>query len=189
MAPWSNPKHVDAVVSRIFIGFDRGRGQVDDDQGVTVAEYVQAMKGLPLAAIVAAADRFRSGTTRLPWNWRFRPSPAEFAAEAREGVILVRTRLLHARRVLDAEVFEVQTQAQRDAVSAAFQAHMQQVPTGEGPGQHRRETPVEVRAARDAQVRDLVERLREAGRGPDIGRLMAHLDARKPPPQDGAPSP
>ncbi len=72
LAPWSNPKHVDAVVSRIFIGFDKGRGQDDDDQSVTVAVYVQAMKGMPLAAIVAAADRFRSGTTRLPWNRRFR---------------------------------------------------------------------------------------------------------------------
>jgi len=189
LAPWSNPKHVDAVVTRIFIGFEKGRGQDDDDQGVTVAEYVEAMRALPLAAIVAAADRFRSGTTRLPWNRRFRPSPAEFAAEAREGVIQVRTRLLHARRVLDAEVIEIPTQAQRDAVAEAARVHMQRVSSGEGVSQHRRETPAEISAVRDAQIRDSVERLREAGRGPEIGRLMAHLDARKAPPQDGASSP
>jgi hypothetical protein len=185
LAPWSNRNHVDAIVSRILLGFEQGRGRGDEEAEILAAEYVAALKGLPLAAIHGAADRFRSGETRLPWNRRFRPSPAEFAAEAREGLLPVRVRLLHARRVLDAEVFTVKTQAERDAVDEATKAYLQRVPSGDGAGPHRREAPAEIRAARDAQIRDSVERLREAGRGPEIGRLLDHLNARRAPPHDG----
>ena len=98
----SNPAHVDVVVTRVLLGFEQGRGRGDDENEVLIAEYVSALKDLPLAAIHAAAERFRSGDTLLPWSKRFRPSPAEFAAETRGGLIPLRTRLLHIRRVLEA---------------------------------------------------------------------------------------
>ena len=189
LAPWSNPKHVDAIVSRIFLGFEKGRGQDDEDQGITVAEYIDAMRGLPLAAIHAAADRFRTGTTRLPWNKGFRPTPAQFAAEAREGVIQVRTRLLRARRVLDAEVLHVPTPEEQAEVAQAQEAYLKRIPLTDGPGQHRRETPQEMQAARDAQIRADVDRLRAAGHGPDISRLTDHLNARRAGPQGGSAQP
>lgn len=172
-------------MSRIFLGFEKGRGQDDEDQGITVAEYIEAMRGLPLAAVHAAADRFRTGQTRLPWNKGFRPTPAQFAAEAREGVIQVRTRLLHARRVLDAEVIHVPTQAERDEVARVAAAHLKRIPLSDGPGQHRQESPREIQAAREAQIRDQVERLRRSGDGPEIGSLIEHLDARRAGPQGG----
>lgn len=189
LAPWTNPKLVDAIVSRIFLGFEKGRGQDDEDQSITVAEYVDAMRGLPLAAIHAAAERFRSGTTRLPWNRGFRPTPAQFAAEAREGVIQVRTRLLHARRVLDAEIIHVPTEEELAKVAQAQEAYLQRVPRSDGAGQHRPESPQEIQAARDAQIRGEVERLRAAGHGPDISRLTDHLNARRAGPSGGSAQP
>lgn len=189
LAPWSNPKHVDAIVSRIFLGFEKGRGQDDDDQTITVAEYIEAMRGLPLAAIHAAADRFRNGQTRLPWNKGFRPTPAQFAAEAREGTIQVRTRLLHARRVLDAEIIHVPTEAEQAKVAEAAAAYLKRIPLSDGPGQHRPESPREIQAAREAQIRSEIDHLRAAGHGPDISRLTDHLNARRAGPQGGGAQP
>lgn len=181
----SNPRHVDTVVTRVLLGFEQGRGRGDDENEVLIAEYVSALKDLPLAAIHAAAERFRSGKTLRPWVKRWRPSPAEFADEAREGLIPLRVQLLHIRRVLEAEVYDVPTAEQRAEVAKAAEAHLQRIRQAE-PGRRRVETPAEIAAAREARLREQLARLREAGRGPEIGRLTARLDARRGAP-GGAP--
>lgn len=185
LAPCPNPVHIDTVVTRVLLGFEQGRGRGDDENEVLIAEYVSALKALPLAAIHAAAERFRSATTLLAWNRRFRPSPAEFAAETREGMVPLRTRLLHVRRVLDAEIYAVPSEAQRDEVARAAEAHLQQMRQAQSGGP-RRETPAEIAEAHEAKLRADLARLRQAGRGPEIGRLIARLEARRA--QPGSPS-
>jgi hypothetical protein len=174
----SDPRHVDTVVTRVLLGFEQGRGRGDDENEVLIAEYVAALKALPLAAIHAAAERFRSGETLRPWSKRWRPSPAEFADEAREGLIPLRTQLLHIRRVLDAEVYDVPTAEQRAEVAKAAEAHLQRMRQAE-PERRRAETPAEIVRAQRAKLDEDLARLRATGHGPDIGRLMAHLDQRQ----------
>lgn len=174
----SNPAHVDTVVTRVLLGFEQGRGRGDDENEVLIAEYVSALKALPLAAIHAAAERFRSGEALLPWVKRWRPSPAEFAAEVREGLIPFRMRLLQIRRVLEAEVYDVPTEAQREEVARVAEAHLQRLRQADS-DRRRIETPAEIAAAREARLREQLARLREAGRGPDIARLTARLDSRR----------
>ena len=189
LAPWTDSRQVDAVVSRMLLGFKQGRDADDEADGELVAEFIDAVKGLPLLAIVAAAQRFRSSMTLVPRNRRFRPSPGEFAAETREGMVAHRTKLLHVRRVLDAEIIHVPTEAERAKVDEATKAYLKRVPTTDEPGQHRRETPAEVQAAREAQIRSDVDRLRAAGNGPDISRLTDHLNARRAGPLGGSVQP
>ncbi|KAA0122154.1 hypothetical protein CIW48_19330 [Methylobacterium sp. P1-11] len=174
----SNPRHVDTVVTRVLLGFEQGRGRGDDENDWLVAEYVSALKALPLAAIHAAAERFRSGETLRPWSKRFRPSPAEFADEAREGLIPLRTQLLHIRRVLDAEVYDVPTAEQRAQVAKAAEAHLRRMRQTD-PARHRPETSAEIARAQRAKLDEDLARLRATGHGPDIGRLMARLDQRQ----------
>lgn len=186
LAPWGDRRQVDAVVSRVLLGFELGRGRGDEADEVLIAEYIEALKGLPLRAVQAAAARFRSGDTLLTWNRDFRPSPAKFAAETREGMVAHRTKLLHVRRVLDAEIIHVPTAEEQAKVAEATEAYLKRIPLTDGPGQHRAETPREIQAAREAQLRGQVERLRETGHGPDISRLTEHLNARRAGPQGGS---
>ncbi|MBA9063109.1 hypothetical protein GGQ91_002497 [Methylobacterium fujisawaense] len=174
----SNPRHVDTVVTRVLLGFEQGRGRGDDENEILVAEYVSALKALPLAAIHAAAERFRSGETLRPWSKRFRPSPAEFADEAREGLIPLRMQILHIRHVLEAEIYDVPTPEQRAEVAKAAEAHLQRMRQAK-PARHRTETPAEIARAQRAKLDEDLARLRATGHGPDIGRLMARLDQRQ----------
>ncbi|MGE8126625.1 hypothetical protein ACQKQD_06565 [Methylobacterium sp. NPDC080182] len=174
----SNPRHVDTVVTRVLLGFEQGRGRGDDENEVLVAEYVSALKDLPLAAIHEAAERFRNGKTLRPWVKRWRPSPAEFADEAREGLIPLRTQLLHIRRVLEAEVYDVPTAEQRAEVAKVAEAHLQRMRQAEAT-RHRAETPAEIAEAREAMLHEQGARLREAASHSTIGRLIARLDARQ----------
>ncbi|MEE7449395.1 hypothetical protein MRF4_17155 [Methylobacterium radiotolerans] len=174
----SNPRHVDTVVTRVLLGFEQGRGRGDDENDWLVAEYVSALKALPLAAIHAAAERFRSGETLRPWSKRFRPSPAEFADEVREGLISLRTQLLHIRRVLDAEIYDVPTAEQRAEVAKAAEAHLQRMRQAE-PERRRADTPAEIAEAREAMLHEQGARLCEAASHSTIGRLIARLDARQ----------
>ena len=186
LAPCANLDHIDTVVTRVLLGFEQGRGRSDEENDALIGEYVSALKALPLAAIHAAAERFRSATTLLPWNRRFRPSPAEFAAETREGMVPMRTRLLHVRRVLDAEPYAAPTKAQREKVAKAAEAYLQRTPLPDEGRVQRRETPADVEAAQEAMIRESAARLRQAARGPEVGRLLAHLEARRA--QPGSPS-
>lgn len=174
----SNPRHVDTVVTRVLLGFEQGRGRGDDENEVLVAEYVSALKDLPLAAIHEAAERFRNGKTLRPWVKRWRPSPAEFAEEAREGLIPLRTQLLRIRRVLEAEIYDVPTAEQRAEVARVAEAHLQRMRQTDS-NRHRAETPAEIARAQRAKLDEDLARLRATGHGPDIGRLMARLDQRQ----------
>ncbi|WP_244538788.1 MULTISPECIES: hypothetical protein [unclassified Methylobacterium] len=164
-------------MTRVLLGFEQGRGRGDDENEVLIAEYVAALKALPLAAIHAAAERFRSGETLRPWVKRWRPSPAEFADEAREGLIPLRTQLLRIRRVLEAEIYDVPTAEQRAEVAKAAEAHLQRMREADS-NRHRAETPAEIAQAQRAKLDEDLARLRATGHGPDIGRLIAHYDRR-----------
>ncbi|MGU3384426.1 hypothetical protein ACLBYG_07960 [Methylobacterium sp. D53M] len=174
----SNPRHVDVVVTRVLLGFEQGRGRGDDENEVLIAEYVSALKALPLAAIHAAAERFRSGEALRPWSKRFRPSPAEFAEEVREGLIPLKRQLLHIRHVLEAEIYDEPTAEQRAEVAKVAEAHLKRMRQTE-PERRRAETPAEIARAQRAKLDEDLARLRATGHGPDIGRLMARLDQRQ----------
>lgn len=119
LEPWANRDHVDAVISRMLLGFELGKVSSQANIVRLVAEYIESVKGLPFSEIYAAAARFRSGETRTRWKPGFRPNTAEFAAEVREGLVKLRTDLLHINRVLGAEVYDPPTQEQQDAVKKA----------------------------------------------------------------------
>lgn len=185
LEPWSNPGHVDVVVSRILLGFEHGRGRGNDENDVLVKEYIAGLTGLPLAAIHAAAERFRAGETLLPWQRRFRPSPAEFAAEAREGLIPQRMMLSRIRRILAAEVYTPPTPEEATEVQAAAAEYLR----GRGfPSDGERAGPAaeEVAAARDAALREQGRAMAQACDSDTMARLMARLDARQRVPE-GAP--
>lgn len=177
LQPWSNRGHVDAIVTRLLIGFEQGRARGEDEDEVLVGEYIAALKGLPLAAIVAAAERVRSGETLIRRNSRFRPQPPEFADEVREGLVEVRTKLVHIRRILDAEVYDPPTAEQRKAVKAAAAAYLE----GRGfPDEERRPIPMpgEIAAARDASLREQGAAMVRACDSEAMARLNARLTAR-----------
>lgn len=119
LAPASKRSHVEAVVNRLLLGFDLGRGPSEENATTLNNEFVEACAGLPLAAIHAAAERFRTATTLRAWNPAYRPNPGQFADEAREGMIPMRRQVLHIRRILEAEVYEPPTPEQIAAVEQA----------------------------------------------------------------------
>jgi hypothetical protein len=47
------------------------------------------------------------------------------------------------------------------------------------PQRHRPETPAEIAQAQRAKLNEDLARLRATGHGPDIGRLIARMDARR----------
>ncbi len=61
LVPWTDRRQVDAIVSRILLGFEQGRGRGDEADEVLIAEYIDGLKGLPLRAIQAAARAFSVG--------------------------------------------------------------------------------------------------------------------------------
>ena len=117
LEPCRQVEHVEVVVGRLLLGFDLARGFSDDDAADLRAEYVEAVSGLSLAAIHGAASRFRAGKTLTPWKRGFRPNPGELAEEARAGMVPVRLRLLQVRRVLEAELYDPPTEADRAKVA------------------------------------------------------------------------
>lgn len=178
LAPWTNERHVDVVVSRVLLGFEQGRGRGDAENGMLIAEYIAGLKGLPIGAIHAAAERFRSGETLLPWVRRFRPSPAEFAAEAREGLIPKRTQLSRVRRILAAEVYTPPTPEEAAKVQKAAAAYLK----GRGfPSDNERAGPLpeEVAAASEAALHEQGRAMAQACDAGTMARLTARLDARQ----------
>ncbi|MFK5600235.1 hypothetical protein ACFZ8E_25030 [Methylobacterium sp. HMF5984] len=177
--PTADHLAVDAIVTRILTGFEQGRGRSDDETDVLVGEYLDGLKGFPLAAIHAAAERYRNDTTLEPRNRRFRPSPGEFAAEVRKGLIALRTRLLHVRRVLDAEVYDPPTEADAAKVREATAAYL----SGRGfptDGGRPAPAPEEVTAAREASLREMGAAAARSFDAGTLARLNARLDARRP---------
>lgn len=175
LAPSQRRDHIDAMVSRVLLGFEQGRGRGADEEEVLVSEYIAALKDYPLAGIHGAAERFRSGTTLLPWSRRWRPSPAEFAAEVREGLIPLRAKLVHIRQILEAEVYDPPTDEDREKVAAAAASWLNR--GGEtGPGRPR-PSPEAVAAAREDVLHEHGAKFREVAVG-SLAQLAARLDAK-----------
>ncbi|MCP1538996.1 hypothetical protein [Methylorubrum extorquens] len=175
LAPIPRRDHVDAMVSRVLLGFEQGRGRGAEEE-VLISEYISALKDLPLAGIHGAAERFRSGTTLLPWSRWWRPSPAEFAAEAREGLIPLRAKLVHIRQILDAEVYVQPTDEYRAKVQAAAAAWLNR--GGDTEHGHIRPTPEALAAAREDALHEHGAQFREVAGGGSLAQLAARLDAK-----------
>ena len=69
------------------------------------------------------------------------------------------------------------TPEQRSEVARAAKAHLHRMREAE-PGQHRAETPAEIVRVQRAKLNEELAWLRATGRGPDIDRLIAHLDPK-----------
>jgi len=103
---------IEAVISQFLIPYDTAREADPVSTESRNERYVKALLGQPLGAIMAAVDRFDSASTILPAHPSFRPKPAEFAAEVKAGLSGLRKKLVHARRILSAEVFDPPTPEQ-----------------------------------------------------------------------------
>lgn len=115
VAPFNDPILVEAAIARFLIGFDKGRGASALNTKMLNQEFVLALRRkpytqpptfLPIKAIEAAIDRYRSGETKLPWDPEFRPNPGQFAQEVREGMVETNAKLVQVRRVLGAIVYD-----------------------------------------------------------------------------------
>ena len=172
------------MVSRVLLGFEQGRGRGADEEEVLVSEYIAALKDLPLAGIHGAAERFRDGTTLLPWVRRWRPSPAEFAAEAREGLIPKRALLVQIRRILEAEVYDPPTDEDRAKVQAAAAAWLNRGGDAE-PGRPR-PSPEALAAAREDALHEMGALFRETAAGGHLAQLAARIKSKAPAQEDAA---
>lgn len=167
--------HVDTVVARILLGFEQGRGRGGAENALLVAEYVEALEGLPLAVIQAAASRFRDKTTILRWDPAWRPSPAQFADEARQGLIPLRAKLVHIRQILEAEVYVPPSDEDRAKVQAAAAAWLNR--GGETEPGRPRPTPEAVAAAREDVLHEHGAKFREVAVG-SLAQLHDRLNAK-----------
>ena len=168
------------AVARILLGFEQGRGRGEVENALLVNEYVEALEGLPLAVIHAAADRFRNRTTLLRWDPAWRPSPAQFADEARQGLIPLRAQLVHIRQILAAEVVEPPSETDRAKVAAIAANWRDTRAATDAEREQARPAPEEVAQAREAHLHHLGAQLRDAADGATLGRLMGRLEAKAP---------
>jgi hypothetical protein len=123
---------LEVVVSRLLLGFDKGRGQSAANTALLNGEFLDALRVPPDRAdspyypvwlVEAAAQRFRTRTTILDWDGTFRPNPGEFVAEVRAGMRETRLKQLKIRRVLAAtELPEPPTEAEKQKVADAMAA-------------------------------------------------------------------
>jgi hypothetical protein len=173
LEPCAEPDHVRVVVSKLLLGFEQGRGGSALNTAALNEEYREALADLPLAAIHRAAERFRTGRTLTTWKPGFRPTPPEFANEARAGMVTVRTSLVRVRQILAAEVYQPPTAEQlaevekaRKAATAYLTARMPQADT------HPVLTGPDEGPRTDAEIVAPLLKL-------DCSHLMANLDRRK----------
>lgn len=180
LKPCRDRSHVSMAVARILLGFEQGRGRGEVENALLVNEYVEALEGLPLAVIHAAADRFRNRTTLLRWDPAWRPSPAQFADEARQGLIPLRAQLVHIRQILAAEVVEPPSETDRAKVAAIAANWRDTRAATDAEREQARPAPEEVAQAREAHLHHLGAQLRDAADGATLGRLMGRLEAKAP---------
>ncbi|GJD92899.1 hypothetical protein [Methylobacterium iners] len=188
LEPCHDELAIEAVVGQYLLGYEQGRGGSDLNTAALNGRYVKALSGFPLAAIQAAVDRLDSARPLIPRKPTFRPNPAEMAEEVRAGTIAVRARLVHVRQVLEAEVYDPPTEAQKAKVAAAAAEFLKtrRVPLDDrgdafNDGRTIEHEPVPGRAEereRQALAQQLAG-LREAGTDPGLGRLMSNLDRRQ----------
>ncbi|WP_158020117.1 hypothetical protein [Methylorubrum extorquens] len=169
--------HVDTVVARILLGLEQGRSRGTAENALLVSEYVEALEGLPLAVIQAAASRFRDKTTILRWDPAWRPSPAQFADEARQGLIPLRAKLVHIRQILETEVYELPSDEDRAKVQAAAAVWLNRGGNTELGRPRPRPSPKAIAAAREDALHEHGARFREVAVGL-LAQLHARLNAR-----------
>ncbi|MBY0257626.1 MAG: hypothetical protein K2X24_08405, partial [Methylobacterium sp.] len=99
LAEHGAPDEREYAIGRFLLGYEKGKGS-ELNAGLLNEEFLEAVAGQPLTAIVEACARFRQGKTLLPVDAGWRPSPDQFALEVAEGLVPARTRLLRARRIL-----------------------------------------------------------------------------------------
>lgn len=160
---------IETVISQFLIPYDTAREADAVSTEARNERFVKAVLGQPLGAIQAAVDRFDSASTILPSNPSFRPKPAEFAAEVKAGLVGMRTKLVHARRILAAEVYDPPTPEQQAKLKEAAAAFLQD-----------RGFPGERRGgqdARDALPLSALETVRPITG--NISHLLSNLDRRK----------
>lgn len=177
LKPWEDRDLVDAVVGKMLKGFELGQGLSEMDRRVLNGEFIDAVRKFPLWAIKAAAERFRDRENLLPWNSAFRPTPPQFAEEVREGMIPHRKKLLHANRVLNAEVVDPPSPAQRDRVAKLAETFRAQ--SMAGANGRPVPTAAEIDGAREAALREQVEKLKRPGASGGFAALTARLDAKR----------
>ena len=175
LAPCTNRKHVEGVVTALLSCFDIGRGPSDDDIDLQDGQYAKAVEGLPFWAIRAGAERFRSGETLLPWNRRFRPTTAEFRAEIRAGMNDEVAASIWLDRLLNAEVAYVPTEEEQAKVAAAAASWLNR--GGETEPGRPRPSPEAVAAAREDVLHEHGAKFREVAVG-SLAQLAARLDAK-----------
>lgn len=180
LAPCRVRAHVDVLVTRILAGFEQGRGRSDEEGEVIAAEYIAALEGLPLAIVQAAAERFRNKTTILRWDPAWRPSPAQFAEEARQGLIPLRAKLVHIRQILEAEVYDPPTEEDRAKVAAIAENYRAMRAASDADRERARPAPEEVAQAREAGLHEVGAQFREAAADGSLARLLGGLEAKAP---------
>lgn len=103
---------VEALIAKLLLGFDKGRGPSPEQAARLNGEFMEAVQlndrqppiYHPLWAIKAAATRYRKAQTITKWDPEFRPNPGQFAAEVRAGMLPHRTMISQADRILSATV-------------------------------------------------------------------------------------
>ena len=165
------------VVNRFLRRYEHGNATHPVDQKMLEEEYTAAVRDLPLWAVQEASERFRSGRTLIKRRIGFRPDSAEFALEAREGMIPTRAQLVRVNRVLNAEVYALPSAKDQAKVAGLAEAFKAQSMAG-GAGRPM-PTEAEIDRAREAAFRDQIATLKRTGAGGGIEALIARMDARK----------
>jgi hypothetical protein len=172
LAEHGAPDEREYAIGRFLLGYEKGKGS-ELNAGLLNEEFLEAVAGQPVSAIAEACARFRQGKTLLPVDAGWRPSPDQFALEVAEGLVPARTRLLRARRILAAEVYDPPTAEQLAEVEKARKAASDYLT--------RRMPEADVRpvlAEPDEGPRsgpDIVAPLRSL----DVSHLMANLDRKR----------
>lgn len=170
-----DPNAVDVVVSRVLLGFEIGRGREEVSDEILVNEYIEALSKVPMFAIHGAGERFRSGETLIEWNRAFRPSPAQFAEEARRGQFLHNLKLVQVRQILAAEVIEPRTPESEAKVAEAAANWRDMRAAADAERERARPAPEEVVQAREAHLHEVGAQFREQAVGGGVSHLLDRL--------------
>jgi hypothetical protein len=164
-------------VNRFLRRYELGNATHLIDQTLLEEEYTEAVRDLPLWAVTEASDRFRTGRTLIKRRPGFRPDSAEFATEAREGMIPVRAQLVRVNRVLNAEIYELPSPKDRAKIEKLAEAFKAQ--SMKGADNRPMPSEEEVARVREASLREHGAALARAGASGGISALMDRLNAKR----------
>lgn len=177
LEPCDSPELLAGAVNRFLRRYEHGNAIHPVDQRLLEEEYAAAVRDLPLWAVTEASERFRSGRTLIKRRIGFRPDSAEFAIEAREGMIPVRAQLVRVNRILNAEVYELPSPKDRAKVEKLADAFRAQ--SMAGADGRPMPTESEIGRAREAALREHGAALTRSAANGGLAALTARLDAKK----------